>query len=444
MDGAAAKPDEPRFKEQISFVCGEFASNFAWNMVTGYLLFYYSDVALLPVGSLGTLMLVSRVLDALADPLVGIAVDKTSTRWGKARPYLLFMPIPFAILFVLTFAVPDTTPGLKLAYAYATFTLLGLLYALLYVPYCAIQPMLTANRSIHVRLGSMRAASTSLASIVIYSLVLPVVGLAGADHKSRGFVMAAAIFSSISVLLYFTVFSQCRERFGLKAKGERSISMLEGLGAMVRNPIWLTTFIFMMASFIRLGAVVSVNAYFAKNVLHKPWMLGVMLPLQSASIFTGGVIASQVLKRFRTSRVNAVSLSSAIALTLVLPHLEDIPPVFLGVFALINVSGGINAATLFLNSSRAVEYQEKRFGVRNEGLLVSSISFGQKAGIALGAAIAAWGLAYAGYDPNSSSPEVESVVRLIYYYFPASMIFIQLCCALFGSLDGEKEERGAA
>ena len=98
-------------------------------MVTGFLLFYYSDVALLAVAALGGLMLVTRLLDAVFDPLVGIVVDRTSSRYGRARPYLLYATIPFGILCVATFSVPNFSPAGKLAYAYVTLTLLGLLYS---------------------------------------------------------------------------------------------------------------------------------------------------------------------------------------------------------------------------------------------------------------------------------------------------------------------------
>ena len=110
IDSGRAGDDLPRLTEQLSYVGGEFASNFAWNMVAGLLLFGHTDTAFLPVAALGTLMLVSRVLDAIVDPVVGLLVDRTRTRWGQARPYLLFASIPFGILCVLTFSVPEWLP----------------------------------------------------------------------------------------------------------------------------------------------------------------------------------------------------------------------------------------------------------------------------------------------------------------------------------------------
>jgi GPH family glycoside/pentoside/hexuronide:cation symporter len=419
----------PKLKEQLSYVGGEFASNFAWNMVAGFLLFYYTDVALLPVAALGTLMLMSRVLDAIVDPFVGIVVDRTRTRWGQARPYLLFAAIPFAVLCVMTFTVPDWSPSAKVAYGYATFILLGIFYSLVYIPYGALQPMMVRDPTLKVRIGSWRSMATSVASIVVYSVVLPLVALFGPDNKRAGFTFAAAIVALITVALYLNVFFQCRERFTASAS-TASRPVGQDLARLFRNPVWVFIVSYAFLAFVRIGVMVSVTAYMTNNVLGSPWMLGVVLPMLSVAIFTGGLIAGPLINRFGQRSVNVVALLVSIGLYLLMPQFEQHAAAFITVFTLANVGGGVLGATIFINCTDAVEFNEKRFGDRNEGLLFASVSFGMKVGMAVGAAATAYALSWAGYDPHAQSARSAAVIRDLFYYAAVAIMVLQILCVV--------------
>jgi GPH family glycoside/pentoside/hexuronide:cation symporter len=421
--------DRPSVKEQLSYVGGEFASNFAWNMVTGYLLFYYTDIAFLPVAALGTLMLLSRVLDAIVDPLVGVVVDRTRTRWGQARPYLLFASIPFAVLCVLTFAVPEWSPNAKVVYGYVTFILLGLSYSLVYIPYGAMQPMMVRDPTLKVRIGSWRSMSTSVASIVVYSIVLPLAAVMGPENKRAGFTFAAAIVATISVALYLNAFFQCRERF-TSTSSASSRSVGRDLARLTGNPVWVFIVSYAFLAFVRIGVMVSVTAYMVNNVLESPKMLGVMLPMLSVAIFTGGLIAGPVINRFGQRISNVVALLISIGLYLVMPSVEQHTAAFVAVFTAANISGGVLATTIFINCTDAVEVNERRFGDRNEGLVFASVSFGMKVGIAVGAAGTAYALSWAGYDPHAHTEKSVRVIRDLFYYASVAIMLLQILCVV--------------
>jgi GPH family glycoside/pentoside/hexuronide:cation symporter len=410
-------------------VGGEFASNFAWNMVAGYLLFYYTDVALLPVAALGTLMLLSRVLDAIVDPFVGIVVDRTRTRWGQARPYLLFAAIPFGVLCVMTFAVPDWSPTAKVAYGYATFILLGVFYSLVYIPYGALQPMMVRDPALKVRIGSWRSMATSLASIVVYSVVLPLAAVLGPENRRAGFTFAAAVVATITVGLYLNVFFRCRERFTAAASAA-SRSIGRDLARLFRNPVWVFIAIYAFLAFVRIGVMVSVSAYMTNNVLESPWMLGVVLPMLSVAIFTGGLIAGPLINRFGQRVVNVVALAVSIVLYLLMPQFEQSATAFITVFTLANIGGGVLGATIFINCTDAVEFNEKRFGDRNEGLLFASVSFGMKVGMAVGAAATAYALSWGSYDPHVHSANSAAVIRELFYYAAVAIMLLQIICVI--------------
>lgn len=400
-------------KEMLSYGAGELASNLTWNMAAGFLLFYYTDVALLPVATLGALMLVTRVLDAIFDPLAGLLVDRTRTRHGKARPYLLYAPLPFAVLTVLTFSVPDISSTGKIVYAYITFTLMGLAYSLLYIPFSALLPMMTRNPADKVQLGSFRSMGTSIASILVYGLTMPIVAFAGGNDKQLGFTVAAVIMATIATAFYFLTFANCRERY--VQVGEPADNLVLAISQMWANPVWRLTFGLGLLVFVRLGIMVSVAAYFAKVVIGNTTALSIMLPSMSVAILSGGFLAGFILRRVSIRHANAVGGLTTILCYLVLPNLEADTTLFVTVFALANVASGVHATSLFVMLANSVERHEELFGVRREGLLVSGSSFGLKVGMAIGAGVVAFALTLAAYDPAVVTDAARRAVHHLFY-----------------------------
>lgn len=432
----AAAPALLTRRETWSYAGGEVASNLAWNMVAGFLLLYYTDVAGLPVAALGTLMLATRVADAVFDPAVGLLVDRTRTARGKARPYLLYAAVPFALLTIATFSVPSAlSGGGKLVYAYATFTLLGLLYSLLYIPYGALLPLMTQNPGEKLQLGSLRSMGTSLASIFVYGLTMPIVGwVAEGWGRQAGFSVAAVIMSLVTMALYFGVYANCRERYG-EAPGHRHARLSTSLAQMVRNPVWRIVFALALLAFLRIGILVSSVAYYAKDVLRAPALISLILPLLSVAIFIGGFIASRWLRHIGKRAGNLIALGVAMVLTLALPLAEHNTMALIAVFALSNVASGIQGATIFVLIADAVEVHQERFGERSEGLLVSSVSFGMKVGMAIGSALTAYVLAWAGYSPAHATSQTVQALRWLFYGAPVALMLLQMLCFTLGRVD---------
>lgn len=405
-------------REKLSYGAGEMASNVTWNMAAGFLLFYYSDVAMLPVAALGTLMLVTRVLDAVFDPLAGVLVDRTRSRYGKARPYLLYVPIPFAVLTVMTFSVPDVSATGKLAYAYVTFTLMGLAYSLLYIPYSALLPLIARNPADRVQLGSFRSMGTSIASILVYGLTMPIVAYVGGADKQHGFTVAAVIMAAITAALYFLTFANCRERYGRIEEPSDRLPLGAALRQMLANSVWRLASGLGLLIFIRLGIMVSAAAYFAKLVMGGTGILSIMLPSLSVGILAGGFLAGIVLRRTQIRHANAWAGLTTILCYLALPFFEGRALPFVVLFALANVATGVHSTSLFVMLANSVERHEELFGTRREGLLVSGASFAVKVGMALGAGIVAFALAIADYDPAVITAPARTAVRHLFYTGP--------------------------
>lgn len=446
---AIAQPADaaPMLVEQLSYVGGEFASNFAWNMVAGYLLYYYTDVALLPVAALGTLMLICRVFDAVVDPMVGILVDRTHTRWGQARPYLLLVAVPFGILTVLTFAVPSWTPLHKVEYGYVTFTLLGVCYSLLYIPYGALLPKLTIDSGLISRISGWRAMATSIASVIVYSIVLPLASTFGSARRHEGFILAAAVVAAITVALYVNVFSQCKERYTTpRHAGSRPMGV--ELRDLVRNRVWRFVILFSLLSFVRLGVMVSVIAYFVIKALRHPDLMSIVLPLLSVAILAGGFIASRLIERLGLRTLNVVFLLLSMGAYAVMPVVQRETVVFLLVFFLANVVGGVGAATSFTACADAVTLNvgnaTGESGTRSEGLIFSTVSFGMKVGMAIGAALTAYALSWAGYTPKALVPEAITMIGRLFYFAPIVLSVLQLSVVLLLCYERPKRVQLAA
>jgi GPH family glycoside/pentoside/hexuronide:cation symporter len=176
--------------------------------------------------------------------------------------------------------------------------------------------------------------------------------------------------------------------------------------------------------------MVSSTAYLANNVLHRPALLGVLLPFMSVSILIGGFMAGFLINRLTQRGANVAVLVLSIAADLVMPYLENNTAAFVAAFMLSNVGIGVTAATVFVSVSDAVVYNEAKFGDRNEGLMFAGVSFGMKVGVAIGAAAVAYALSWANYDPKMITESAVRMIRWLFYYAAAGLSVFQILCVL--------------
>jgi sugar (glycoside-pentoside-hexuronide) transporter len=427
----AAQQSPPlRAGAKIAYGIGDFGFGLTWNMVGAFLLYFYTDVALLPAAAVGTLFLLSRLLDAAFDPVVGVLVDRTRSRWGRARPYFLWGAVPFGILCVATFWVPPLGMEGRLLWGVGTFVLLGLMFSVVNIPYGALLPMMTSRPEERIQLSSLRAAGTALSVIVVTAATMPLVQLLGGGDEAHGFLLTAALFGALTTLVILNLFVRCPEQVHAASADTRT-DLLPSILAMLRNRAWLVVFLFTTLNFIRFGAVLSVTPYFAINVLKQPWMISVLLPAVSGTLLLGSILAPPFLRRLGMRNGNRIALLATLLLYAPLPFLEASPPAFLTLYVAGSISLSITMAAIFAMVAEATDYHEALYGVRHEGLLSSGISLSTKIGMALGSALIAFGLAAAAYDPQAVSGAAAAAIRWLYYAPMLAIVLLQLICIGF-------------
>ena len=428
--------------ETVSYGLGDLAGSLAWNAAAAFALYFYTDIALLPAAAIGTLFFATRIFDAVFDIAIGVAVDRTRTRWGRARPYILFGALPFGLLTVMTFVTPDASGDVRLAYAAATYFLLGLLLSITNIPYSALLPMMARDLKDKLDLSAARSVGTSLGVIMVTALFMPAVNYFGAGDQQRGFFITALIVGTVATLLLFATYLNCHERYTLR--DEIPASIRTSIGQMFRNQAWVSVSAFAVLNFVRFGAILSLTPFFAIHVLKQPWMISVLLPTLSGTLLVGAFIAPPILRRFGMRRGNTVALVLAALLYLALPLFEASPWTFIGIYVAASLLLSITMTAIFAMASDSVDFHHWRFGTRHEGLLAAGVSFAIKVGMAIGAAAVAYALAFGGYAPENVTPQAKEVMAWLYYGVPLGVFALQIVCMQFYPVDRVREQMRAA
>ena len=428
--------------ETVSYGLGDMAGSLAWNAAAAFALYFYTDVALLPAAALGTLFFATRIFDAIFDIAIGIAVDRTRTRWGRARPYLLFGALPFGVLTVITFVTPDASGQIRLAYAAATYFLLGLLLSITNIPYSALLPMMARDLKDKLDLSAARSVGTSLGVILVTALFMPAVERFGNGDQSRGFFITALILGTLASLMLFTTYLNCHERYTVR--DEIPSSIRGSISQMFRNQAWVSVSVFAVLNFVRFGAILSLTPFFAIHVLKQPWMISVLLPTLSGTLLVGAFIAPTILRRFGMRPVNTAALALAALLYLILPFFEQSPWAFITIYVAASLLLSITMTAIFAMASESVDFHHWRFGVRHEGLLAAGVSFAIKAGMAVGGSAVAYALAFGGYSPDNVTPQVKQVMAWVYYGIPLAIFALQIVCMQFYPVDRVREQMRSA
>lgn len=222
---------------KVAYGCGDAACNVVWGAMSAWLMYYYTNVAHVSALSIGTIMLLSRIIDGFTDIIMGIIVDKTKSKHGKARPWLLRMAIPFAIATVAMFSVPESDNTIKLIYIFVTYNLVNTFYTGINVPYGALSSLMTQDQYERSLLNIYRIVFAQIANFIVASMTMPLIQALGGTRYSWS--LAYAIFTAVAVGLFVINFIGTKEVVGEDASKREDVPVKVGLKALITNKYWI-------------------------------------------------------------------------------------------------------------------------------------------------------------------------------------------------------------
>ena len=437
-----------KLKEKIGYGFGDMASSMFWKLFGSYLMIFYTDVFGLPAAVVGTLFLVTRVWDSAFDPIVGVVADRTHSRWGKFRPYLLFLAIPFSVIGVLTFVTPSFGDNGKLVYAYVTYSLMMMVYSAINVPYASLLGVMSDNPKERNTLSTYRMAFAYIGSFIALLLFMPMVNFWSGHSKEiaaqqQGWTLAVAVIAVMCALLFIGCFAFTRER--IKALHEKQAPLKEDLKDLWKNrPWWILLGAGVAAlvfNSIRDGATVYYFKYFiVEEDFHTISFFGVSFVLsglylsvgQIANI-AGVILAAPVSNRIGKKQTYMGSMAIATVLSILFFWFDKDNLALIFTFQiLISICAGSIFPLLWSMYADCTDYSELKTGNRATGLIFSSSSMSQKFGWAIGSALTGWLLSYFGFVANEvQQAEAIQGIKMFMSFLPAagtllSIVFISM------------------
>ena len=450
-------------KEKVGFSLGDSAANFIFQTMMLLQLSFYTDSFGISAAAAGLLFLVARLWGAVFDPIMGAISDRTETRWGKFRPWILWTAVPFGIIGFLAFTTPDFGHTGKIIYAYLTYILLMSVYSANNIPYAALSGVITGDMAERNSLFSVRFIFVTLATIAIQGFALPMVNHFGQGSSAKGYQITMGIFCALAVVFFLITFFTTKER--IRPDPKQKISLKQDISDLLKNRLWLVMFLVFVLLFIFLGLRNSILLYFFKYYLDKASMLSLLEVLNKGlfgiidklgmigpnadiagntfsiinilsqlvtiiGLTVSGLLANKFGKRdvFRYGLILCVLLSAAfifispqaIVLTLILQ-------------LLFQFMWGIAAMSLpWAMMADVADYSEWKNNRRATGIVFAGIIIGLKVGLAIGGALAGTLLNGYGYVANvTQTPHTLIGIRMITSIYPAVFLAMGAICLFF-------------
>ena len=464
--------------EKVGYSLGDLAANLIFQTLLAFLAFFYTDIYKIPASKASMVMLIGGFIGACFNLVMGAIADRTNTRWGKFRPWVLWTAIPFGAIALLAFSTPNFNEGGKVAYAFITYFFLVVIYSANNLPYSALSGVMTGDMKERNSLSSYRFVSVMLAQFIIQVLLLPLAISVGHGDKAAGCEKVMLVFAITGVVCFLITFLTTRER--ITPPAEQKTPVKQDLLDLSRNKPWLIMLALTVLVFITLALRGGMNIYYFKyylteasqsaflqnigfdsmlnrlssvfgNAAFEEFRKADSAPYAAFSIVSGASTIAMILgiffskplaDRFGKRNTFGIFLSLS-AICLILVNFLSSTAVT-AVFALQTLYGfiyGITIPLLWAMIADVADYSEWKNNRRATAIIFSAMIFGLKLGLSLGGALSAWLLSIVGYDANVAQQTAGAVngIKLLASVVPG-LIFIGGATLLFGySIDKNVE-----
>lgn len=388
------------FGEKFGYSLGDLAANFIFQAMLALQLDFYTHTFGLTAAQAGTLFLVVGLGVACLNPVMGMIADRTSTRWGKFRPWLLWTAVPFGIIGVLTFTTPGISPAAKIIYAWTTYILLRVVYTVNNVPYASLTAVMTSDPDERTSIASYRQIAANSAGFIVASLAIPMVKFFGHGDDARGYQLTMGLLSLLSVIFFIVAFFVTKER--IQPNPQQKTSLTQDLADLFKNRPWimlfLTTLFYFTAIVVRGNVMLPYFRFVAHNVDLFAWFNGFGLIALLVGVACSTAVATRMGKR--QLFIASMTLTGIFnVLLLVIPTNATV--IIIGTEVLRQFAYGLSGPIIWAMMGDVADYGEWKTGRRASGTVTAAVVFALWAGLALGGAIAGWLFAFYGFVSGS-------------------------------------------
>lgn len=427
------------FGEKFSYGLGDCAANVYVAMASSFLTGYYTDTVGLAALAVGTMMLVARIFDGVTDIVMGAIVDKTKSKYGKARPWVLWTAPLMAIGLILLFAVPKSIYGTNagLVYAYVSYIFMNcIIYTANNLPYNALLSRMTLDVQDRATTASMRFIMTQITTLVITSVTA--VGVA-----SIGWTGLAVIYAVIEIVMLLVCFFGCKEHIGEDTSGTVRVEQVplgEALPALFKNQYFYLQALLFLVLYINVVASGMLGFYFCSTVLGNLAIMSALSMAQTIPAVVANFVNPALVMKFgKRKTMMCGTILMIVGSCIIGAGATSIPAIIIGTiikgFGMGPIMSGVFAMT-----ADVVDFGEWKTGVRSEGLVNSCTSFGMKVGIGLGSAVGSWILAFGGYISSTEAvtqpASAVAAIKFGYGYFGA--IIAAICLVIIFAMNIDK------
>jgi len=427
--------------EKVGYASGDFASCLYFGIFMNFLSYFYTDVFGISAGAVALMIFVTRTWDWINDPIMGMIADRTKTRMGKFRPWLLWV-LPFwAVVGVLTFTTFDLTEGNKLIYAYVTYTLLTMAYTAINVPYSALMGVMTARSDERTVLSSFRFIGAFAGTSVVNGAMLLMVEFLGGGNDKLGFTLAVSVLAVVSCACFIFTFVATRER--VKPPKTQDMSILKDLGAAGKNVPWLVMIVVSVLTIMWIAVRGGATIHFFKYASGSEHWGSMFLTVSTVVQLIGVAVTKQIVAFLGGKKRAFIILTLANGVFIALFYFIDPKAIVLIMVhqAISSFASGPLMPMFWSMIADTADYGQWKLGQRSTGLIFSTGTFSQKIGWSIGPAMSMALLGYFGFEANvEQSAETIHGLRLIMSLIPAGFTVLAAAAVYFYPIDAKMEK----
>ena len=417
MDKEGASAGKLSWGTRIAYGCGDTSCNVVWGAVSTILTLFYTDYVGISPAIVGLVMLLSRVFDGVSDLIMGFVVERTNSRWGKSRPWILWSSLPFAISIVLLFTVPQTNETLQFLYLFVTYNFCTTIcYTAINLPYGSLSTMMTRVSYEQGMLCIVRMAMSPFGKILAVSFTLPLVHMMGNDQMA--WVKTMSIWAIVALILLLICFWKCEEKVDVRAKIKNPIKVpiKKGLKALLTNKYFYIALSFWAMQNVIACVSGTMLPYYCKYIFHDDKLFGILFMVETLLMIAVTLFICPILLKKYGKR----NMSLAGAVIALIGHIiYCLNPLDFNWVLMSCVIRGIGLAPLnsviFAFLGDVVEYGQWKSHIRSESLVFAGGSFGAKIGSGIATAIMTGLLQFVGYvsSDTGSAVQPQNVIDMI-------------------------------